>query len=608
MAEREFGEISLYSLIDIKGYRIPCFYCPDYTTNDTMTSDTVYYSTEPNLLLFGGFYKTIYSLVLENFRNGLNTHGNTVWDVYVPNVGNGINVYLGQASNRTGQLQDCYIVTGPTLPSETATSTMFARYSSIIEGITNSNTKETYLTDGKGNYIRASVNILFKSNSASENNRVRSSTGTNGYYPEIYGPSSGWFKLSDIPGAKEIPPDSPDNPYEPGGDSGEGGGGGTFDNDSDLIIDSSLPTISSSDTGFTRIYNPTLSQVQDLARYLWTDDSVIQTIWNKIAQFFENPMDAIIGFNLVPVPVPNGGIEEFKLMFFPTGVNMIVAANQFVDVDCGTLDIKEYYGSALDYSPYTKISIFLPFIGMTNVDVDEVMGKTLQIKYRVDIVTGSCVAKIFIAGNCIYQFTGHCAINIPFSSADFTNYVSAVIGIAKLAVGAYTAGVGASLAAEAASAAQQTSQQVTTTEITNTARNPSTGRQITTGTSRVVETVEAPVKASSTKASYSGLTPGNVSNTVGQIMSSKPHIEHAGSFSGNSGYLGVRRPFALIKRPRMCMPANYQTLNGFPSMITMTLSECSGYTLINQVQLTGMTATNPEQAEILELLKSGVIF
>lgn len=409
---------------------------------------------------------------------------------------------------------------------------------------------------------------------------------------------------------KWSPPDVsfPVNPYEPGGDSGEGGGGGTFDNDSDLITDSTLPTISSSNTGFTRIYNPTLSQVQELANYLWTDESVIQTIWNKIKQFFENPMDAIIGFNLVPVPVPNGGIEEFKLMFIPTGVNMIVAANQFVDVDCGTLDIKEYYGSALDYSPYTKISIFLPFIGMTNVDVDEVMGRTLQIKYRVDIVTGSCVAKIFVAGNCIYQFTGHCAINIPFSSADFTNYVSAVIGIAKLAVGAYTAGVGASLAAEAASAAQQTSQQVTTTEITNTARNPSTGRQITTGTSRVVETVEAPVKASSTKASYSGLTPGNVSNTVGQIMSSKPHIEHAGGFSGNSGYLGVRRPFALIKRPRMCMPANYQTLNGFPSMITMTLSECSGYTLINQVQLTGMTATNPEQAEILELLKSGVIF
>lgn len=406
-------------------------------------------------------------------------------------------------------------------------------------------------------------------------------------------------------------PDSPNNPYEPGGPSGPTDPNlppGTFDDESDPIPDSPLPTLSAANTGFTRIYNPTLSQVQALARYLWTDESVIETIWNHIKQFFENPMEAIIGFNLVPVPVPDGGTENFALMYIDTGVSMTIAANQFVDLDCGTVELKRYYGSALDQSPYTKVSCFLPYIGTVNLNTDEVMGTTLQVKYRVDIVSGSCVAKIFVDGNCLYQYSGHCAITIPISSADFSSYVSAAISVGKLAAAAITAGAGAAMAAGVAEVSQQTNQVVTTTQVTNTARNPSTGRQITTGTTTTVQTRESPADQSSTQASFGGLSPQNVANTVGAIMSSKPHIEHSGSFSGNSGYLGIRRPFLIIERPNMCMPENYQTLNGFPAMFTMELSTCKGFTRVQQVQLTGMgRATNPEQAEILELLKSGVI-
>lgn len=418
-----------------------------------------------------------------------------------------------------------------------------------------------------------------------------------------------WLQGSE---SNPIPPDiihnvPPDNPYEPGGESGEGGGDGNFDDESDKIEDSSLPTLSASNTGFTRIYNPTLSQVQALAQYLWTDESVIQTIWNHIKQYFEDPMQAIIGFNLVPCVVPNGGTTTFKLMYIDTGVSMTAAANQFVDVDCGTLTLEKYYGSALDYSPYTKVSCFLPYIGTVQLNTDEVMDTTLHIKYRIDICSGSCVAKILVNDNVLYQYSGHCAIPIPFAAADFSSYVSAAIAVAKLAIGGAAGGAIGALESLAKDPSQQTNQVVTTTQVTDTARNPVTGRQITMGTRTTVETRESPADQSSTMASFSGLTPSNIANTVGQIMGSKPHVEHSGSFSGNTGYLGVRRPFLIIERPNMCMPAQYQQFNGFPSMITETLSNLKGFTKVQQVQLTGMSATNPEQAEILEFLKSGVI-
>lgn len=401
------------------------------------------------------------------------------------------------------------------------------------------------------------------------------------------------------------PPDfnfGPFGPIDPSGPTDPDLPPGTFDDESDPIPDSPLPTISSANTGFTRIYNPTLSQVQALASYLWTTPDVIETIWNHIKQFFENPMEAMIGFNLVPVPVPDGGTTNFKLMYIDTGVRMTAAASQFVDRDCGTLKIERYYGSALDQSPYTKVSCFLPYIGTVQLNTDEVMGTTLQVKYRVDICSGSCVAKIFVDGSCLYQYSGHCAIPIPFSAADFSSYVSAAVSVAKLAIGAATAGAAGVAAGAIPTAAQQTNQVITQATV------PAPGSNLPALIPTRSQITEAPSDQRSTGASFSGISPTSISNTVGEIMTSKPHVEHSGSFSGNTGYLGIRRPYVIIERPNLCLPAQYQHFNGFPAMISMELGTCKGYTRIQQVQLTGMTATNPEQAEILELLKSGVVF
>lgn len=409
-------------------------------------------------------------------------------------------------------------------------------------------------------------------------------------------------------------PNPPDDPYEGGQISGPGTlPPGTFDDTSDPIPDSSLPTLSAANTGFTRIYNPTLAQVQQLAKYLWTEDTVVETIWNHIKQYFEDPMQAIIGFNLVPVPVPDGGIEEFALMYIGTGVNMTIAASQFVDVDCGTLTLDRYYGSALDQSPYTKIHCFLPYIGTVQLHTDEVMGTELQVKYRVDIVTGSCVAKIFVDGSCLYQYSGHCAINIPISSADFSSYVSSAISVAKMVgAGLAAAALGSSVGSSApdiipvSGPSQMPDLQVPSTSMA----------QVSTGGMASLQPYVPSVGpqasdfsvSSSTPPSFRGLNPQNIANTVAQVSGGKPYIQHSGSFSGNSGYLGIRRPYLIIERPNMCLPENYQALNGYPAMITMLLGDCQGYTRVQQVQLTGMWATETEQAEILQLLKSGVVF
>lgn len=406
-------------------------------------------------------------------------------------------------------------------------------------------------------------------------------------------------------------PDYTPGPYDPGGPSGPGDGPpGSFDDTSDPIPDPPPPTISGADTGFSRIYNPTLSQLQDFARYLWTDYTIVETLWNHLKQYLEDPMQSIIGLNLLPCPVPDGGTETVRILFFSTGVQMTKAATQFVDVDCGTYELERYYGSALDQNPYTKVSCFLPYIGTVHLNTDEVMGTTLQVKYRIDIVSGSCVAKILVDGTVLYQYSGHCAITIPISAADFSSYVSAAIGvgavIAGMAVGA-AAGGSVAVGSEVVQSTGAESAVQSTALSTMPSSPPSTIGQHEFAAQQLAYMSQNAPALNGTQASFKGLGPENILNTVGQVMGGKTQVEHSGAFSGNSGYLGVRRPFLIIERPNMCLPETYGQLNGYPSMITLTLGECSGFTRIQQVQLTGCTATNPEQSEILQFLKSGVV-
>lgn len=328
---------------------------------------------------------------------------------------------------------------------------------------------------------------------------------------------------------------------------------------------------------------------------MWTDTTFLSTIVNHAKQLLENPMEAIIALNMLPCTIPDGGTEQVSVMFVPTGVNMTKAANQFVSILCGSASVIAQFDSALDYSPYTRVSLFLPYVGMVSLNTDEVMGHTLSIKYNIDIVTGGCVAMVLVDSDVMYQFSGHCAITMPLTGADFTGIAGALMQTVKAA-----ATIGAAASGNMAVAGGLAGMPVkqSTNNIKTTARNPDTGRQITTGTFSETE---------STEAAFGSIVGKTSANTVSSIMGSKPEIAHTGTFSGNTGYLGVRRPYLIIERPNLCNPANYGKFNGYPSMQSVSLGAISGYTEVQQIQLTGLPATNPELDEIHTLLKSGVI-
>lgn len=177
------------------------------------------------------------------------------------------------------------------------------------------------------------------------------------------------------------------------------------------------------------IYNPTLEQVNQFGSWLWSSDFVEQ-----LKKLFSDPMQAIIGLHKVYSPVQTTGQGTIKCGYLDSGVPSKLVSEQYVTVDCGSVDMQEYFGNVFDYPPYTEISIYLPFIGIRRLDPSDVMRSTISVKYHIDVLTGACLAEVNVqrdaSGGTLYNFSGDAAVRYPVSSGSYMGIVSGLIGVA----------------------------------------------------------------------------------------------------------------------------------------------------------------------------------
>lgn len=177
------------------------------------------------------------------------------------------------------------------------------------------------------------------------------------------------------------------------------------------------------------IYNPTLEQVNQFGSWLWSSNFVEQ-----LKKLFNDPMQAIIGLHKVYSPVQTSGQGTIKCGYLDSGVPSKLVSEQYVTVDCGSVDLQEYFGNVFDYPPYTDISIYLPFIGIRQLDPSDVMRSTISVKYHIDVLTGACLAEVNVqrdaVGGTLYTFSGDAAVRYPVSSGSYMGIVSGLIGVA----------------------------------------------------------------------------------------------------------------------------------------------------------------------------------
>ena len=230
-------------------------------------------------------------------------------------------------------------------------------------------------------------------------------------HPENYPPNNYYYDVEiNYPKDYNDPiGDNPSNPTEP-----------PSKNHGNISIPPKNPTDSVTSSKLFTVYNPTADQIDELGGYLWGE-----SIAGTLASIFTNPLNAIISLHCIYCEPDVIGTKEIRLGYLASGVSAKYVVSQYKEIDCGTIRIPEYYGDCRDYSPYTTINLFLPFIGFRPIKVDDVMGSELSIKYFVDVYTGTCLACVSVnKGGVIqltYNFDGNCSVMLPLTSGSWAN-------------------------------------------------------------------------------------------------------------------------------------------------------------------------------------------
>lgn len=126
--------------------------------------------------------------------------------------------------------------------------------------------------------------------------------------------------------------------------------------------------------------------------------------------------------------------------------------------------------------------------------------------------------------------------------------------------------------------------------------------------------VQIPLTASDRTRLISGLITagvgaftGNPIGVIGGIASIKQDVDRSGSFSGNAGAMGVKKPYLVISRSLNAQASNYNSLYGYPLNKSGVLKNFRGFTRVHSVHVDIPKATDYEKKLISDMLRNGVI-
>ena len=183
----------------------------------------------------------------------------------------------------------------------------------------------------------------------------------------------------------------------------------------------------------TSTFKMTKERLVQLGQFLWGSN-----IFDKFSLVNNNPIENIISCKSIPINA-DGVNQEIVLGNVATGVNGEKISNNFAKQTIGSILINEHYHNFLDYTPYTNVILYLPYIGFKELDTTLVMNKTLQVIYTVDAITGGCLAQVYVNNVRLYEFTGNVGIDIPITASNRaqveSGYIQAGVGATMSAVG-----------------------------------------------------------------------------------------------------------------------------------------------------------------------------
>lgn len=302
-------------------------------------------------------------------------------------------------------------------------------------------------------------------------------------------------------------------------------------------------------SGLFTIYMMSQSAITRLGRQLYTPD-----VFDTLKRVFADPMQSIISLGFIPFIIDNTVSTQVTIGGYETGIYGGKLLNQYKVFWYPDISIPKYRDDSFGIDdPYSEWTIYIPYCGSFTIPSGAIVGHTISIQARLDIVTGDMVNFVYTSGNGTQQkkfllgtYIGNCMRTCPISQSSGNAILNTV-----LKVGGGLASIGA------------------------TAVNPIAGMVVSGVTSQIV--------------------PGSIA----------PSVTTNGTVGGNVGFLGVRNPFVTCRR---------KDFNGQNVQVQigrwMNVSGLSGYVEATNFRTnsnSGGKITSDEMNELTGLLASGVV-
>ena len=174
-----------------------------------------------------------------------------------------------------------------------------------------------------------------------------------------------------------------------------------------------MPVEPTTELAFVNVYNPTQKQLVDAANAFFMNFTTGQVV---------NTSQYIVAIHKVFVPVSTDeAFQPIKFGSYNTQVNSKVVNQRLARVSCGKVTVPELHHNALDYSPYTTVRIWLPFLGFYDLSIDELSNKEVELNYTIDLVNGKALAEISNDDGVIYRFVGTAYEREPYHTESLNN-------------------------------------------------------------------------------------------------------------------------------------------------------------------------------------------
>lgn len=171
---------------------------------------------------------------------------------------------------------------------------------------------------------------------------------------------------------------------------------------------------------FFTIYEPTNANMKKINDAIFINAADGTTI--NVQQYFSS-------YKKFYCKIPVAGYKPLKGGRYDFGEQAPYVKEHTIVVDCGSVEIPEQYQSLLDYSPFSRLTIYLPFVGFQELDDKLVVGHTLKVQYTVDVLSGRCLAQLYVDStdlqSCFAEYGGTIAADEIFGTDNGYNYYGA---------------------------------------------------------------------------------------------------------------------------------------------------------------------------------------